>query len=93
MTWWRQEQSKGSKGLKHKQRFNSNLDVERALSKTGGQQWMQVALDRDRRRGLTAEFVAQHDTSWATERQTQLDNLTPTQTHMPARRGRGMLRE
>ena len=96
LTWWKHEQSKGSKGIKHKQRFNSNLDVERALSKTGGQQWqqwMQVALNRDRWRGLTTEFVAQHDIPWATGRQTQLDNLTPTQADMPARRGRGMLRE
>ena len=94
LSWWRTEQSKGSRGVKHKQRFNSNLDVERSLCRTGGQQWIQLAQDRERWRGLTTEFVAQHDVPWATGRQPQLHNLTPTQTSTPPTwRGRGMLRE
>ena len=78
----------GNRGVKHKHRFNSNLDVERALSKTGGGRWMHSALNREHWRHLTQTFVEQHDVPWATGRQPKLENLTPTAA--PA--GRGMRR-
>ena len=78
LTWWRRQQSMGNRGVKHRHRFNSNLDVERALSKTGGNEWMQNAQNRERWRSLTQAFVEQHDVPWATGRQPKLDNLTPT---------------
>ena len=80
LTWWRRQQSMGNRGVKHRHRFNSNLDVERALSKTGGNEWMQNAQNRERWRSLTQAFVEQHDVPWATGRQPKLDNLTPTAT-------------
>ena len=88
LRWWREQQSMGNRGVKHKHRFNSNLDVERALSKTGGGRWMHNALNREYWRHLTQTFVEQHDVPWATGRQPKLENLTPTAA--PA--GRGMRR-
>ena len=97
LSWWRVQQGKGSKGVKHRQRLNSNLDVERALSKTGGERWLHTAQNREQWRDLTVRFVEQHDIPWATGRQLKIDNLTPTTptTHAqtPGGEGRRILRE
>ena len=87
---WRGEQLKGNRGAKHKHRFSSSLDIERALIKTGGEQWLHTALHRERWRDLTTKFVEQHDTPRTMQRQLQIDNLTPTtRTHPTRGRARG----
>ena len=77
--------------MRHAARYNSQLDVERALEGTAGENWMAQALQRDHWRKLAPIFVEQHDVPWATGQQPALTNLAsnkraPQRSRQPALR-------
>ena len=77
--------------MRHAARYNSQLDVERALERTAGENWMAQALQRDHWRELALIFVEQHDVPWATGQQPALTNLAsnkraPQRSRQPALR-------
>ena len=56
LQWWRAQQA-DRRGVRHAARYNSQLDVERALERTAGENWMAQALQRDHWRKLAPIFV------------------------------------
>ena len=81
LTWWREQQGMGNRGVKHKHRFNSNLDVERALSKTGGERWMHSAQDREHWRHLT-QTLLNNTTSLGQQDDNQNSRTSHPQLHL-----------
>ena len=80
LQWWRMEQQKGNRGAKHKHRLNSNLDIERALIKTGGKSGCNKhSTDND---GRTLHLASLINTTFPGQ---QADKASSKTSHQPAR--------
>ncbi|CAE7528629.1 unnamed protein product [Symbiodinium sp. CCMP2592] len=81
LAFWRTEQRKHpTQGARHAARFCSQMDTERQIAAIAGEQWPQVALDRQRWHQLEQAFVERYDPPWASGKQPQLTNLAPGRT-------------
>ena len=78
LAFWRKEQQKHhTQGARHAARFCSQLDTERQITAIAGENWPQVALDRQAWGQLEQQFVDRYDPPWSSNQQPQITNLAP----------------
>ena len=62
--WWEREQGRAT-GMRHGGRFYPKLaQLDKAINHTAGGPWRERARDREAWRGLSTEWIMQHDIRW-----------------------------
>ncbi|CAE7328182.1 pol [Symbiodinium sp. CCMP2456] len=86
LAWWNARRPPWG-NITHARRFNAYMDTDRQVTSVAGENWHQVAMDRNQWSSLLQTWIDKYDVPWASGRQTSITNLTPHRSTSSDARG------